>query len=185
MVFTRQPLDLTHFRATRERPLRLMGMKRSILFITILAAACGSKKDGSSNGGGETEAVALGSSGFVADVPKGWTVNSDGPHFYDFKDGGRTAHNAPQIMESEMPAGTVDDMAKSRCEGRSDIQKGTLPGNGFWVTCKGESKMMKGVQTTTVFVLVPKDDKAHFDCNLETDEDPARALAICKSIRKK
>jgi hypothetical protein len=161
-------------------------MKRSILLFAILAAACGSKKDtGGSSGGGETETVALGSSGFVVDVPKGWTVDTPMQHFYGFKDGGHMAHNAPQISETEMSAGTVDDAVKSRCEGRSDVQKGTLAGNGFWVTCKGESKMVKGVQTTTMFVVVPKDDKTHFECNFETDKDPVGPLGICKSIRKK
>jgi hypothetical protein len=162
-------------------------MKRSILLFAILVAACGSKKDGgtSGGGGGETQTVDLGTSGFVVDVPKGWTVETPMPNSYDFKDNGHMAHGAPQIMEMQMPVGSLDETVKGRCEGRSDVQKGTLPGNGFWATCKGESKMMKGVQTTEIVAAVPKDDKTHFACDVETDKDPAGPLAICKSIRKK
>ena len=57
--------------------------------------------------------------------------------------------------------------------------------DGVLVSCKGESQMVKGVVTTTFVVELPKGDKASFDCHLETDKDPASAIAICKSIRKK
>src|SRR5205809_251697 len=145
---------------------------RSILVLAVLTA-CGKK-------GSDTATVDLGSSGFVVDVPSGWTVESPMKGFYSFK-GGR---GGPQIMESEMAPGAVDDGVKSQCEGRSDVQKGTV-GSGWWLTCKGESKMIKGVQTTVIVARLPKDDKTSFDCHLETDQDPALALGICKSIRKK
>jgi hypothetical protein len=157
--------------------------------VLMFAAACskGGDKDkgGGGGGGGETTTVDLAASGYVVDVPKGWTVDSQMKGFYDFKDNGHMAHGAPQIMESDMPAGTVDDAVKSECDGRTDVQKGTFGANGWWVTCKGESKMMKGLQTTQIKAVLPKDDKSSFDCHLETDKDPAAVLAICKSIRKK
>jgi len=148
-------------------------MTRALLAL-ILVAACGGKK------GSDTATVDLGTTGFVVDVPSGWTVDSPMQGFYGFK-GGR---GGPQIMESQMAPGTVDDAAKTACEGRSDVQKGAV-GSGWWLTCKGESKMMKGVQTTMIVARIPKDDKSSFDCHLETDQDPAMALGICKSIRKK
>jgi len=159
-------------------------MKQTIVALVIVAACSkGGNKDKA--GGGETQPVDLGTSGYVVDVPKGWTVESQMKGFYDFKDNGHMAHNAPQVMEQDMAAGTLDDAVKGRCEGRTDIQKGTLPNNGWWLACKGESKMMKGVQTTQIEVVLPKDDKSSFDCHLETDQDPAQPLGICKSIRKK
>jgi hypothetical protein len=165
-------------------------MKHSILLLAILAAACGSKKDkgGSSSGGGETQTVDLGTSGFVVDIPKGWTVDTSRQGWYDFKEGGQIAYGAPHIME--MP-GQIDavnpdhpdlvSMIESRCSHLSDVQKGTLPGSGFWVTCSDTERRM----LTEVFAVVPEDEKKHFECSAETDKDPASPLAICKSIRKK
>ena len=159
-------------------------MKQTILALVILAACSkGGNKDKA--GGGETAPVDLGTSGYVVDAPKGWTVKSEMKGFYDFEDSGHMAHGAPQIMESDMAADKLDDAVKTECEGRTDVQKGTIGTNGWWLTCKGESKMMKGVQTTKIRAVVPKDDKSSFDCHLETDQDVAQPLGICKSIRKK
>jgi hypothetical protein len=147
----------------------------------LLAVVACSKKSGSEGGGGggDTETVPLGSTGFVIDVPSGTKVESPMAGFYELK-----GHGHPQIMESHSTAQSADEIVKTWCEGRTDVQKGTLTG-GAWVTCKGESKMMKGVTTTKIIVNVAKDAQSGFDCHLETDQDPAEALAICKSIRKK
>ncbi len=136
-------------------------------------AACG-------KGGASTHTVALGDSGFVVDIPSDWKVESPMKGFYELE-GGR---GGPQIMEAPVAAGTGEQMIKSACEGRTELKQGTLPGGGYWFTCKGESKMIQGVTTTRIGVAVPKDDKSSFDCHLETDRDPELALGICKSIRK-
>ncbi len=78
----------------------------------------------------------------------------------------------------------VDDAVKNHCDGRKDVQKGTLA-DGIWVTCTGESKMLQGVTTTQILVEVKRGDKESFMCHLETDKDIAVPLGICKSIRKK
>jgi hypothetical protein len=158
---------------------------KTIIVVLLAAAACGksdkSSSGGGGGGGGETATIALGDSGFTVDAPKGWTVESQMKGFYDFK-GGR---GGPQIMESQMPPGTLDDAVKNDCDGRTVTGKDALPGGGWWLTCKGESKMVKGVQTTKILARIPKDDKTTFDCHYETDQDPALALGICKSIKKK
>jgi len=147
----------------------------SIAFVLLFA--CGK----SSSGKVELEAVALGDTGYVVDVPKGWTVEVPMSGFFELK-GGRPH---PQIMTAPAPPSALDELVKSTCEGRGEIHKEQLAGGGVFVSCKGESKMVKGVTTTTFVVEVPKGDKASFDCHLETDQDPAPAIAICKSIRKK
>jgi hypothetical protein len=149
--------------------------KLALVCLVVAAAACGKK------GSDKPKPIDLGSSGFTVDVPEGWEIDSPMKGFYDFKH----QHGAPQIMESEMAVGNVDDAVKGQCEGRGEVQKGTLPGGGWWLTCKGESKMIKGVTTTQIVVRVPKDDKSSFDCHLETDQDPAPVLELCKSIKKK
>jgi hypothetical protein len=156
-------------------------MKRFIVIACVLAACGkGDKGGGGGGGGGETETVPLGTSGFVVDVPKGTKVDSPMQGFFDLK-----GHGLPQIRTSHMAIGTLDDEVKQRCEGKTDVQKGTLPGGGYFYTCKGESKMMKGVQTTTVVSQIPIDDHSSLTCDTETDKDPAQVLAICKSIKKK
>ncbi len=72
--------------------------------------------------------------------------------FYELKDGAHHAHGAPQILESSLEQGTLDELVKTECEGRTDMKKGELPG-GFWVAFK--------------------DDKTALLCHLETDKDPA------------
>jgi hypothetical protein len=156
-------------------------MKMMIALGLCIAAGCGKSDSSKSGGGGDTETVALGDSGFTVDVPKGWTVDAPMKGFYDFK-GGR---GGPQIMESEMGIGTLDETIKNHCDGRTVTGKDALPGGGYWLTCKGESKMVKGVQTTKVITRIPKDAKAVFDCHYETDQDADLALGICKSIKKK
>ena len=146
----------------------------------LLVAAAATAATACSKGGDSKATVALGQSGFVVDIPSDWKVETPMAGFYEFK-GGR---GAPQVMESPIGVGNVDDAVKGHCEGRTEIQKGTLP-TGFWLTCKGESQMIKGVTTTQILVRVAKDDKSSFDCHLETDRDPEFALGICKSIRKK
>jgi hypothetical protein len=140
--------------------------------LIAIAAACGK--------GGGVETVPLGETGYVVDVPKGWTIESEMKGFYGFKH----QHGAPQIMESPIPAPSIDEIVKSRCEGREVVSKEALPSGGAIVTCKGESKMVKGITTTQIATYIPYGDKS-FSCHLETDRDPADAIAICKSIRKK
>lgn len=100
--------------------------------------------------------------------------------FYSFKG----AHGAPQILDSP-GARSADDIAKAECEGRTDVKKETLPnGAGAAVTCTGPSKAIAGVTTTKILVDIAR-PSGGFLCHLETDQDPASALAICKSIRAK
>src|SRR5438477_81161 len=101
---------------------------KNLLALALFAAACGKSAPA-------TDTVALGDSGFSIDVPKGWTVEVPMKGFYDFKASGRNAHGAPQIMESEMSLGTVDEAVKNHCEGLEVTGKDALPAGGYWVTC--------------------------------------------------
>ena len=147
---------------------------------TILAglalAACGK------GGTKEMAPLELGTSGYVVDAPKGWTVESMMKGFYDFKD-----EKAPQIMESSASVSSVEEIVKGHCDGRTVVDKGTLPAGGVFVACKGESHMMKGVTTTVIIAEVPFSggDTKSLSCHYETDADPAASLALCKSMRKK
>ena len=147
----------------------------AILFVLVVGA-CG--KGGS--GAAKMKTVDLGDSGFVVDVPEGWSVQVPMKGFFDFK-GGRPA---PQIMVSPMKASSADEIVKGHCDGRADIKKEALPGGGAFVSCKGESKMMKGVTTTQIVAEIPNGEET-FKCHLETDKDVETVTKICKSIRKK
>src|SRR5580698_1344266 len=123
----------------------------ALAFAAVMLVGCSKKDgDGASKEPAETETVALGTTGYVVDVPKGWTVEVPMDGFFELK-GGR---NKPQIMMTQSAASTPDELVKTYCDGRPDIQKGTLPGGGVWVACKGESKMVKGVQTTQIAVEI-------------------------------
>jgi hypothetical protein len=152
-------------------------MKQLSVLLLGFLVACGK------GGGGDTakmKTVDLGDTGYVIDVPDGWTVDMPMKGFFDFK-GGKPS---PQVMISPTKASPVDELATDRCEGRKDIKKETLPGGGAFVSCTGESKMMKGVTTTQIVAEIPKGDES-FTCHLETDKDTETVAKICKSIRKK
>jgi hypothetical protein len=156
-----------------------MNKLQAAVLASVVVLGCGKGDKGDSKDAPETETIALGTTGYVVDVPKGWTVEVPMAGFFEFK-GGRPK---PQIMMTEGAPESLDDLVKGTCDGRPDIQKGTLA-NGVWVACKGESKMIKGVQTTQIAVQVKGEPKT-FDCHLETDKDVDVPLNICKSIRKK
>jgi hypothetical protein len=88
-------------------------------------------------------------------------------------------------MQSSMSAPSVDEVVASRCEGRTVQVKEALPGGGAFVSCKGESKMIKGVQTTQIAAYVPMGEHESLMCHLETDKDVETVSKVCKSIRKK
>ena len=148
----------------------------AVLLGLALVGACG--KGGDS--GPKMKTLDLGTTGYVVDVPDGWTVEVPMDGFFDFK-GGRPS---PQIMTMHTKVNTPDDIATSRCEGRKDIKKETLPGGGSFVACTGESKMIKGVTTTQIVAEIPRGDEK-FTCHLETDQKVELVSKICKSIRKK
>ena len=151
----------------------------AILFGLALVGACGKKGGGDSSP--KMKTVDLGTTGFVVDVPEGWTVDVPMEGFFEFK-GSRTA---PQIMVSHGKASTADEIATSRCEGRTkDVKKETLPNGGAFVSCTGESKMVKGVTTTQIVAEIPNGDQS-FMCHMETDKDADVVAKVCKSIRKK
>ena len=150
----------------------------AILLSVLVVGACGK---GGGGGGEKLKTVDLGSTGYVIDVPDGWTVDVPMDGFFDFK-GGRPT---PQVMTMPTHVNTPDELVTSRCEGRTkDVKKETLPGGGSFVSCTGESKMIKGVTTTQIVVEVPKGDEK-FVCHLETDSKADLVAKICKSIRKK
>jgi hypothetical protein len=149
----------------------------AVLLGLALVGACG--KGGDS--GPKMKTLDLGTTGYVVDVPDGWSVEVPMDGFFEFK-GGRPS---PQIMVSPSKADTADDIATSRCEGRTkDVKKETLPSGGAFVSCTGESKMIKGVTTTQIVAEIPFGDKS-FTCHLETDKNVETVSKICKSIRKK
>ena len=117
----------------------------------------------------ELQTVELGATGYVIDVPKGWTVESPMSGFYELKGG----HPHPQIITAPAPPSDLETLAKNTCDGRRDVRKEHLPGGGVLVACEG-----------AFVVEIPKGDRASFDCQLESDQDPATAIAICTSIRK-
>jgi len=148
-----------------------------VVFAAATVAACGKSKKP------ETAPADIGSTGYVVDVPAGWTVKMDMDRFYSVEGAGGSG---PQIIDQPSGSpGTLDVDIKNLCDGRTDVHKDAIGKSGYWYTCKGESKMMKGVVTTKIAAIVPRDGQGFFDCHLETDEDPAQALAICKSIHKK
>jgi hypothetical protein len=106
--------------------------------------------------------------------------------FYSAKDG--NDHTVAQIIDSQASGESMDDAVKSRCAGRSEINKATIGSNGFWYSCKGESHVLKGstIITTVVGAVVPRDGgSGSLECNYETDRDADISLAVCKSLRKK
>jgi|HubBroStandDraft_5_1064220.scaffolds.fasta_scaffold401139_2 hypothetical protein len=148
----------------------------STLIVAALAfAACGKKQH-------ELAPLDLGTTGYVVDAPKGWTVDSQMKGFYSFKGG-----HGPQIMESSLGVSPVDEVKQHHCGSRTVVDSGTLSNGGVFVACKGESEMLKGTTTTMIVVHVPYagGDMKSLSCNYETDSDPTDALAICKSMRKK
>jgi hypothetical protein len=147
-----------------------------LLGVLLAGGACG--KGGSS--GPKTKTVDLGTTGYVVDVPDDWKLDVPMDGFFDFDGRGST----PQIMTMPTKVNTPDELATSRCEGRKDIKKETLPGGGSFVACTGESKMVKGVTTTQVVAEIPKGDEK-FVCHLETDKDVDVVSKVCKSLRKK
>ncbi len=157
-------------------------MHRTIIAIGIgsalvTAAACGK---GGGAGSGKTKTVDLGTTGFVVDVPEGWSVKTDMEGFYSFE-GGRPK---PQVMVSPLAASSVDDLAK-QCEGQSDLVKEAIPTGGAFVSCKGPSKMLQGATTWKLEASIPKGENESFKCHLESDKDITVASKICKSVRKK
>lgn len=153
-------------------------MNKALLVSVILAVvACGKGGGGSA----KMKTVDLGDSGYVIDVPDGWSVEVPMKGFFDFK-GGRPS---PQVMQSPIPAPTPDELATNRCEGRTVQTKEALPGGGAFVSCKGESKMIKGVTTTQIAAYIPMGDRESLMCHLETDKDVETVTKICKSMRKK
>jgi hypothetical protein len=146
-------------------------MKASSLIVLALATvACGKK-----SAGPELTTVPLGDTGFVLDVPKGWSVDVAMEGFFRFKGG-----HGPQISESETRAHDVEELAKEACDGKTITVKEALPGGGAVVACKG-----KNAGTDTLFIEseVARDADNSIHCLLETNIDPDQALAICKSIR--
>src|SRR4051812_19409462 len=109
----------------------------AIVLGVALLGACGKKADS----GPKMKTVDLGTTGFVVDVPDGWSVEVPMEGFFEFKG----SHSAPQIMVSHGKASSADELVTSRCEGRTkDVKKETLPSGGAFVSCTGESKMVKG-----------------------------------------
>jgi hypothetical protein len=155
-----------------------MTNQRLALFVCVIAAAAACKT--------KHEVADIGSSGYVLDVPSGGKVATEMDRFYSVKDG--NDRTVVQVVDSQSSGGSVDDEVKSRCAGRSEINKGTIGSNGYWYSCKGASNVIKGskIVTTLIGAVVPHDDgKGAFECNQETDKDPEPALTACKSIRKK
>jgi hypothetical protein len=155
----------------------ILAMTKRTLSVLLLglAAACGS------DGPGKLHTVDLGDTGFVIDIPEGWKVESPMKGFFDLE-GGRPH---PQIMISMSKANTVDELvASSSCQGRTVVAKESLASGGAFVSCKGESRMMKGVTTTQIVAEIPKGDES-IRCHLETDKGVDMVSQICKSIRKK
>lgn len=154
-----------------------MNKLSAMLLGLALVGACG--KGGDS--GPKMKTLDLGTTGYVVDVPDGWTVEVPMDGFFEFK-GGRPS---PQVMISPTKASSADEIATSRCEGRTkDVKKETLAGGGAFVSCTGESQMIKGVTTTQIVAEIPMGDKS-FTCHLETDKNVDTVSKICKSIRKK
>src|SRR5580704_11917560 len=149
----------------------------STLIVTALIfAACGKSAKH------ELAPLDLGTTGYVVDAPKDWTIESPMKGFYSFKGG-----HGPQIMESSLGVSPADDVKLHHCANRTVVDSGTLPNGGVFVACKGESEMLKGTTTTMIVAHVPYagGDMKSLSCNYETDTEPAEALALCKSMRKK
>jgi hypothetical protein len=146
------------------------------LFLAALCAAACSK-----SGSTKMKTVDLGDTGYVIDVPDDWSVESPMKGFFELK-GGRPH---PQIMTTPEPPSTIDELAKSTCEGQKDIVKETLPGGGVAVTCTGPSEIGEGRTTTKLAVEIPKGQHSSFDCIVESDKNIDLPTKVCKSIRKK
>lgn len=152
-------------------------MNKTILVSLLFAVACG--KGG--GGAAKMKTVDLGDSGYVIDVPDGWSVEVPMKGFFELK-GGRPS---PQLMQSPIAPPSLDELVANRCEGRTVQTKETLPGGGVFVSCKGESKMIKGITTTQIAAYVPMGEHESLMCHLETDKDVDTVSKICKSMRKK
>ncbi len=154
-----------------------MKMLSVVLVGMSMVAACG--KDG--GGAAKMKTIDLADTGFVVDVPDGWSAEVPMKGFVQFKGG----HPSPQVMISKVKAQSADELVTSFCDGRTtDVKKEALPNGGAFVSCTGESKMMKGVRTTQIVVEIPSGADS-ISCHLETDKDVEMVSKICKSIRKK
>jgi len=124
--------------------------------------------------------VALGHSGFVVDVPAGWTVKSPIDGIYQLVGGAP----APQIIWwlGKMP--TRVELRSDTCRGHQMIEEQALPGGGLFVTCKGPSAIMKGVITTKAVAMLPNGTES-MRCQLETDGAADVPIRICRSLRKR
>jgi hypothetical protein len=131
---------------------------------------------------GATQTIPIGSTGFVVDVPAGWTMQESMAGIYEFRlaDG---HPGGPMIVEArDAPPGSVDEHAPRRCEGRAELQTGTLTG-GWWLACKGDTSASKDKQLTFILSEVASGDLT-VECAITTAR-PIVPLAVCKSIRKK
>src|SRR5262245_60857030 len=144
----------------------------------LAVSACGKK-----GGAPATETKPLGDSGFVVDAPKSWTVDSPMKGFYGF---GKAT--VLQIMQSSSPPpANVDELVERKCKDQNDVTKESLPSGGFFVQCKGPSKMIKGFTTTKIQAVIPTKDGQSIECGLETDKDDEvkTAAGVCRSLRLK
>jgi hypothetical protein len=172
--------------------------KRAVVVFVIVAVAACAKHDKNTDtdtdktkdkagvgggGDGKPQTLAIGDSGFVVDVPAGWTLNEDRKGMYTVK---LPTHHGLHIEEETFPASKPEELAEPCQErGRTIATSEALPSGGAVVTCKGESTVAKGVMMTMVHVSIVKDAKSSFSCFIDTEDDPAAVLGVCKSIRKK
>jgi hypothetical protein len=149
---------------------------KTLIALAWLLAACHQTDAGA----GKTETVPLGKTGFVLDVRKGSEVN-ESPNDVFRITSPKTAEIAHFYVSVDR-LGTLDDAVKRNCGGRSDLEQGSLPGGGTWMTCVGKTEL---VSVTYVLVRVPIDQHSAFNCTADQIDDLVRpVLAICKTIRK-
>ena len=162
--------------------------KIGMLVIALVAiGACHKKSSGQAPaaGDGKPQTLPIGDTGFVVDVPAGWSLKENQKGMFVASGGTGNAHRVVHVEEAAFAASKPDELAGTACDGRKVATSEALPTGGAVLTCTSASTAVQGVTMTLVTASIPRDANSSFSCFDETDQDPAPLVAVCKSIRKK
>jgi hypothetical protein len=135
--------------------------------------------------GSKMHTVAIGDSGFVADVPEDWTIEDRGAGMFKVKGG--PLGRAPLVEVLPAPLDSVDNIVAAFCKGHGELSTETLRGGGVFVKCQVPSHFDEGASRTAYYLELPNGDRLRINCfgSGSSDATAELPIKICKSIRKK